>query len=263
MKGLSKMGRAIIQAQPAMAPLFNLVNRTLLEIDKAKTIEEVRFGAKKVARHFVKASTEAWKRIADHVDTVLGKGSTVLTHSYSATLFLTLVALHHRGRGFSVICTESRPLREGVTLARRLAENDIPVQLTVDSAAFQLLDRVSLVFVGADTISPAGVINKIGTRGLAVAAHYQNVPFYVLTGTEKCLAMAVRPSLEKEMKPPSEIVENGGSMEVLNFYFDFTPLQLVSGVVTEKGIWKAEELRRYLEELKIHPFLADQKVKRR
>ncbi len=263
MEELSRMGHAIIEAQPAMAPLFNLVNKALLETEKSATVEEGRFRVKKIAEEVVEASREGLKRIARYASTVVGRGSTVLVHSSSRTLSATLLALHHQNRDLSVICTESRPLREGIMLARRLAEARVPVRLIVDTAAFQLLEQVSLVFVGADTISPSGVINKIGTRGLAVAANYQDVPFYVLAGTDKCLVSRVRAGPEKEIKPPEEIVEDGGLMGVLNFYFDCTPLELVSAVITEKGIWNGGDLERYFRELKIHPLLTNPRTESR
>jgi translation initiation factor 2B subunit (eIF-2B alpha/beta/delta family) len=256
-RGLSEVGREIVECQPTMASLFNLVNRTLLEADEAKTIEEGRTRIKKLASKSVKDSREGWKRIADHANSLLEKDSTVLTHSYSATLFWTLGHLHERMKEFSVVCTESRPLCEGVTLARQLAEKGIRVRLIVDAAAFQLLDRVSLVLVGADAISPLGVTNKIGTCGLAAAANFWDVPFYVLAGTDKCLPRDPRVELDKETRPSNEIAENDTMLDILNFYFDRTPLELVSGVITEKGIWSTGKIQKYFKSLKIHPILAN------
>ncbi|NIO03780.1 MAG: translation initiation factor eIF-2B [Proteobacteria bacterium] len=259
-RGLSEVGREIVECQPTMAPLYNLVNRALLDADEAKTVEEGRARVRQIVSEFVKSSREGWKRIADHALPLLEKHSTVLTHSYSATLFWTLCTLHDRMKEFSVICTESRPLREGLTLARRLAEKGIRVQLIVDAAAFQLLDRVSLVFVGADAISPLGVTNKIGTCGLAAAAHSWDVPFYVVAGTEKCFPRDLRVDLEKETRPSDEIAENDKMFDILNFYFDRTPLELVFGLITERGIWSAEKLKKYLKSLRIHPILVNWQV---
>ncbi len=263
MQGLSEVGREIVKCQPTMAPLFNLVNRTLLEADEAKTVEEGRTRIKSVVSNSVKNSREGWKRIADHANSLVEKDSTILTHSYSATLFWILGHLHERMKEFSVICTESRPLCEGVTLARQLAEKGIRVRLVVDAAAFQLLDRVSLVLVGADAISPLGVTNKIGTCGLAAAANFLAVPFYVVAGTEKCVSRDLMADLDKETRPSNEIAENDTMIDILNFYFDRTPLELVSGVITEEGIWRTGRIKEYFRSLKIHPILASWTVRDR
>jgi translation initiation factor 2B subunit (eIF-2B alpha/beta/delta family) len=69
--------------------------------------------------------------------------------------------------------------------------------------------------------------------------------------------MSTRIELEKELRPENEVVEDDENLEVLNFYFDCTPLDLISGVVTEKGLWDVGEVRRYLESKKIHPALVD------
>lgn len=263
MKELSRVGWEIIRAQPAMAPLFNLINSVLLKADGAEDLETCKVAAKEKSRDFIKTLQKGWEAMADFAAGIVREGLTILVHSYSATLFRILLALHDQRREFSVVCTESRPLLEGVALARRLAKKGICVRLIVDAAAFQLLKQVDFVFVGADTISPFGVTNKIGTRGLAMAAQCQDVPFYVIAGTEKCLSMDTRVRLEGEMRPPGEVLEGDEPMEVLNFYFDRTPLQLVSGMITERGIWEAGELQKYFRDMKIHPVLRDWQVKSR
>ncbi len=257
MKELQRVGLEIIKAQPAMAPLFNLINNVLLTAEGTGDLKACRVAVKERARDFTRGPEKGWEAMADFAGDLAREGSTILVHSYSATLYRILLALQDRGRRFSVICTESRPLLEGVTLARRLAEKGIHVRLVVDAAAFQLLQQVDLVFVGADTISPGGVINKIGTRGLAMAAQCQDVPFYVLAGTEKCLPMDAPVELEKEMRPAGEVLEGDEPLEVLNFYFDRTPLDLVSGVVTEIGVMEPRGLQEYFGDLKIHRALTD------
>lgn len=257
MKELFRGGRGIIEAQPTMAPLFNLINSVLLTTEEIGDLEMCKSAAKEKARDFMRSLEKGPAAMADFASGLVREGATILVHSYSATLYRILLALHDRRRTFSVICTESRPLLEGLTLARRLVEKDVPVCLIVDSAAFQLLEQVDLVCVGADTISPFGVTNKIGTLGLAMAAQCQDVPFYVLAGTEKCLYTDVEVKLETQTRPAGEILEGGESIEVLNFYFDRTPLQLVSGIITERGVWDVGELKRYFGGQRIHPALMD------
>jgi len=254
---LSGIGLEVIRAQPAMAPLFNLVNGVLLKAEGIEDLQACKAAVREQAEEFIRTLKEGRETLVTFAADLVREDSTILVHSYSATLYRTLSALHDRGKAFSVICTESRPLQEGITLARRLSEEGVSVRLVVDAAAFQLLQQVDLVFVGADTISPFSVTNKIGTRGLAVAAQCQEVPFYVLAGTEKCLCMDARLEPEMEIRPASEIFDGDEPIEVLNFYFDHTPLQLVSGVITERGILGTGELHEYFKTIEIHPVLMD------
>ena len=254
-RALCVVGQDITEAQPAMAPLFNLVNRVLLRAEETEDLTGYKEVVRKEVRDFKRTLERGWEVMVDSTWPLLRDGSSILVHSYSATLCRVLVALHNRRKVFSVTCTESRPLLEGITLARRLVGNGISVRLIVDSAAFQLLDEMHLMLVGADTISPFGVTNKIGTRGLAMAAQCQDIPFYVLAGTDKCLPMDVQVHLEEETRSPEEILQSGEPIEVFNFYFDRTPLAWVSGVITERGLWTMGQLQKYLKNLKIHPVL--------
>jgi translation initiation factor 2B subunit (eIF-2B alpha/beta/delta family) len=259
---LQAVGREIMNAQPAMAPLFNLVNDVLLKAERVGDLGACKEAVAKEAGDFKRALEIGWEAMVEPTWSLVRDGSMILVHSCSGTLYRVLVTLHDRGRGFTVTCTESRPQLEGVTLARRLADQGILVRLIVDSAAFQLLEQSDLVLVGADAISPLGVTNKIGTRGIAMAAACQDVPFYVLAGTEKCIPMDVKGALEEETRPAGEVFETGEAIEVLNFYFDRTPLQLVSGVITERGVWDTWVLKKYIEDLRVHPVLGDWRKRR-
>jgi translation initiation factor 2B subunit (eIF-2B alpha/beta/delta family) len=90
-----------------------------------------------------------------------------------------------------------------------------------------------------------------------MAAQSLDVPVYVLAGSEKCLPLDSQVNLEEERKPADEILERAEPIEVLNFYFDRTPLHLVSGVITERGVLETGVLKKQLESLTIHPFLVD------
>jgi translation initiation factor 2B subunit (eIF-2B alpha/beta/delta family) len=256
MEELIALCHGVASAQPVMAPLFNLVNRVLLRAEAAKGFQDCTSAVKEAAFGFLQTTSEAWRAIADGADGVVREGATILVHSSSATICRTLLSLRDRRRAFSVIASESRPVREGVQMGRMLAEKGIEVRLIVDAAAFQLLHRVDLVFVGADTVSPRGIVNKIGTRGLALGARYEGVPFYVLTGTEKYLPRDVPiEKLENEARPPVEVLDERQPMGVLNFYFDFTPMDLISGLITERGMTDAARLEHLFREFPIHPSL--------
>jgi len=167
-----------------------------------------------------------------------------MTHSYSSTV---LQVLGH-SQGIEVICPESRPLAEGLRTAKALGAKGIRVRLVADFAALSLVGESDLVMVGADAITPDGVVNKVGTYGLALAAREKAVPFYVLAGREKFLPAPLSRALRIEKKNPKEITqETIPNVVVENRYFDFTPLDLITGVVTQAGVIAGDEVRRLLQ----------------
>ena len=113
------------------------------------------------------------------------------------------------------------------------------------------ISRVNKVLVGADRICADGkIINGIGTYQLALAAERAGVPFYVLCETLKFDPRLRGDEVELEEKEVSEVVEPGilpPEVEVKNPYFDVTPLELVTDIVTENGLLTPQEVIDYIE----------------
>ena len=157
-----------------------------------------------------------------------------------------------------MICPEGRPLYEGLKTAKELAKRGIKVKLMVDFAAISRVNECNLVMVGADSVTPDGVVNKIGTYGIALVAKDNNIPLYVLTGKEKFLPWSFYQALRIEKKDPREVTqENIPNVAVENFYFDLTPLRLITGVVTQEGIIPAEGVLEALKKVKISRWLTE------
>jgi len=188
----------------------------------------------------------------------------VLTHSASQAVREGLNFCWTRGRRFSVICTESRPVFEGASLARAFAAKGIPTCLVTDAQAFALLKgetefrgKVSVVLVGADSVSRQGVTNKAGTLGLALAARSWSIPLYVLAGSEKFLPAAYPVQRAIQPKPAEEVLSSPPEgLTVMNRYFDVTPLPYITAVMTEVGLLRERKLTARLGKLTLHPLLA-------
>jgi translation initiation factor eIF-2B subunit delta len=254
---LSATGRKLIQAQPSMAPLFNLVNRVLSSLDGVGSLDEARQKVEAGARRFVQELASSGERIAAESLTLLADGCTVLTHSRSSTVLSALVLARSRGVEFEVVCTESRPLYEGRKVAEVLSKAGIRTTLVTEASVSHVLPRADLVMVGADSISGEGLVNKMGTCGVALAARAHGVPFYALCGTEKLLPEGY-PYFEIEARDPEEVWPGfPQAVEVLNYYFEVTPLEYVSSLVTERGELTQEELEEMLDGLKIHQMLLE------
>jgi translation initiation factor eIF-2B subunit delta len=257
---LRAAGRRVIQAQPSMAPLFNLVNTLLFSLDATESLAEARQRAVAEARGFAEELVSRGERIAEETLALLSDGCTVLTHSRSSTVLAALLLAKSRGLGFEVVCTESRPLYEGRRVAEELSKGGIRTTLVTDASVSHFMPQVDLVLVGADSVSRDGLVNKMGTHGVALAARSHDVPLYGLCGTEKLLP-ADYPYFEIEARDPEEVwPDHPQEIAVLNYYFETTPLRYVSGLVTEKGVLLQADLEEMLARLKIHEMLLEEDV---
>jgi len=229
------------------------------------------------AAELADGSAAACRAIGEHGANLLeaigesrGRGEVVnvLTHCNAGwlatvdwgTALAPVYRAHDRGVPIHVWVDETRPRLQGAGLtAWELAGHGVPHTLVADGAAGHLLQRgrVQIVLTGTDRTTSAGdVCNKIGTYPLALAARDSGVPFWVaLPGTS--LDRGLRDGVAEipiEERDPGELhrvrgrAADGRVVEVrvtpeaspaANFAFDVTPARLVSGFVTEHGLWDA------------------------
>ncbi len=245
---LRELAAALIDAHPAMAPLYNLFDSLLLCLDDTAPVEDARARLPRTAAAFVEGMDEHNRSIARHFCEVIDENAAIFTHSAGSTVRAALLHCAQAGRRITVHCTESRPLCEGSALAQDLARAGIATTLSTDSLAFSLLRQAGhpVLATGADAITAEGVINKAGTLGLVTAARGWGIPFYVLAGSEKFLP-AVSPGALRQERPAAEVLARAAAgLRVVNRYFDLTPLDCVTGIVTERGLLTAREAAREL-----------------
>jgi len=251
---LLKTGQALIKAQPSMAPLVNLVNRSLFALQEEMGLEEAKRALVTTAQGYADHLERSVERIAQRVLPLVPHGL-ILTHSFSSTVLASLLHAKQEGRTFALLCTESRPQYEGRALAERLAQAGVETRLVVDALAPSMIRDIEAVLVGADSLSTEGLVNKIGTYLLALAARAHQVPFYVLCGTEKFLPLDY--TLPEESPKDSQEVwpDHPQRVEVINRYFDLTPLEYLTGIVTEEGMLSPTEVREIISKRRLHPWL--------
>jgi translation initiation factor 2B subunit (eIF-2B alpha/beta/delta family) len=249
-------GWALIRAQPIMAPLVNLVNAVLWKLEERETPAELRLAVAQATEEFKRQLRQNALRVAEGALGLISDGSTIITIAHSGTVEQALLHARRVGRRFAVICLESRPACEGREAAAALAAADIPTTLAVDAAAAALVQEAQLVLVGADLLSNRGLVNKIGSRTLALAAQAQGVPFYTLCGGEKFLPPGYC-SPKQQAWPAGEVwADAPQSVRVRNYYFEWTPLEELSGIVTEQGTLPVAAVEGWLAAIKLHPALA-------
>lgn len=251
---LIDVANELAAAQPSMTPLLSLVNRVLLAAGEAGDFGWLLATVEQAARDFAEELTQRPDQIAQTALSLIQDEATVMTISSSSTVFATLWHAVEAGKRIQVICLEARPQREGIDFAKRLAELEIDVTLVVDAAMAHFMDRVNIILFGADTISPRGLVNKIGTHTLALAADAHGVPAYGLAGTEKFLPASLLKRFEIEQQDPREILNEPvhPRLNVINLYFDLTPLDFLAGVVTEHDVLTPAEVEECLRAIEIH-----------
>jgi translation initiation factor eIF-2B subunit delta len=184
-------------------------------------------------------------QIASHVYPLVREARQILTHSHSSTVFNVFRHVSEKVSGLSVIQTVSWPVKEGVNMAKMLADLGVKVRLISDAGIATAVRECDLVLVGADSVSHEHVTNKQGTRGLALACRDADVPIYCLTDSTKLVGG--NDEAEITRRNPDELAKLEHKKIVIeNVYFDRTPLELFTGIVTEKGIFDPDGIRALL-----------------
>lgn len=221
----------------------------------AGTVEEFASRLLEEAHAICREDQEMCRSIGRHGASLIAEGSGVLTHcnagalatSSVGTALAPMFCAHESGRRFQVFADETRPLLQGARLtAWELLQEGIDVTLICDNMAAQVMreGKVQLVIVGADRIAANGdTANKIGTYGVALAAHAHNIPFYVAAPYSTFdLDLPNGDAIPIEQRDASEITQGFGTptaprdIKVYNPAFDVTPAQYIAGFITDQGI---------------------------
>lgn len=186
---------------------------------------------------------------------LLSDGARVLTHCNAGALATgghgTALGVFRSaveaGKKISVIADETRPFLQGARLtAWEMVQENIPVTLISDNMAGHLMSQgeVDAVVVGTDRVAANGdVANKIGTYMVAVLAKRHNIPFYVACPLSTIdLSIPNGGDIPIEERPPEEVMGfrdcqwAAEGVKIRNPAFDVTPAELVTGLITEKGV---------------------------
>jgi len=184
------------------------------------------------------------------------KKYTVMTHCHSSLVAAILLEAKKQGKNFKVINTETQPRLQGRKTAKKLLDAGIEVTQVIDSAMRWAVRhfQVDLILIGADSITSEGtIINKIGSRLLALVAHEEHVPFYVASPLLKYNPETNLGILEIiEMREPKEIWKNPPEgIEILNPAFETVSRRYIDGLITEAGIFASSHVPNYFA--KVYP----------
>lgn len=198
----------------------------------------------------IKTINIAREKEARYSDKIIRSQSVIMTycHSGEAMSFIKH-SWARRKKKIAVIACLTEPKQQGVLTAKDLSLEGIPVTLIDDNAIGYFIKEVDLVIVGADALRLEGLVNKIGTRLLATAASSAHKPFYVVANS---LKLDTRENFKIEERSGREIFrkiidkEKFIGIKIRNPAFDITPWELVTAVITERGIILPEKIKKEL-----------------
>ena len=249
-------------ARPTAVNLSWGVDRAVKAVDEmggSAGVEEIRAVALAEAELIAGEDVSINRALGDRGASLLEDGDVVLTHCNAGRLACVdwgtalgvIRSAVAQGKRISVYACETRPLFQGSRLtAWELSEDKIPVTLICDSMAGMVMrqGRIDKVIVGADRITRDAVFNKVGTYTHAVLAKAHGIPFYVAAPISTFDLDHSEKDVEIEERDPDEIRRIGdrqlapAGVPIYNPAFDATPLDLVTAIITERGIFRPPEM---------------------
>ena len=262
------------KTRPTAVNLFWAIDRMNRTFQKAKaegkSVSEIKQILLADSKAIHEEDIESQRLIAHFGGELLSDNSTVLTHCNAGALATggvwgtalgVIRGAVDQGKHISVIADETRPYLQGARLtAWELMQDDIPITLITDNMSGHIMKKggVHAVVVGSDRIAANGdVANKIGTYMVAVLARRHNIPFYVAAplstvdlNTPTGDQIPIEERDIREVTHMKEIQLAPDNALVSNYAFDVTPNDLVTAIITEKGVARApytESLKKQFE----------------
>jgi methylthioribose-1-phosphate isomerase len=229
--------------------------RTVFAAERGKGAVAVRRALKRAALQIFKDDIAANKMIGKFGAPLLTNAKRIMTHCNAGALATAgygtalgvIRALKESGKQFEVYVNETRPFLQGARLtAWELKKEKIPATLVTDNMVGYLMQqgRVDAVVVGCDRVAANGdVANKIGTYTVAVLAKRHGIPFYVAGPTSSIdITCTSGKDIPIEQRAATEVSHIFGKalapqgMKVFNPAFDVTPEELITAIITERGV---------------------------
>ena len=259
---LKRSAEILRATRPTAVNLFWAIERVMGVAERSETVEEIRRNVVNEALRMAEEDVETNRELGRNGAKLIKDGDRILTHcnagalatvGYGTALGVIRAAVE-QGKDVMVYACETRPRLQGAKLTVwELMRDGIKVKLITDNMAAFLMQRgeVDEVIVGADRIiaKTGHVINKIGTLSHAIAAKFYNIPFYVAAPFSSIDFEHGLNEVVIEERDPREVLYIGGEriaprgVGVWNPAFDITPPELVSRIITERGVYRPEELR--------------------
>ena len=256
MTDLDTAFKTLRATRPTAVNLFWALERVMEKAKRAKSVDSAKQAVVEEAKKMAQEDIQANRTMGANGAKLFSDGDVVLTHcnagslatvAYGTALGVIRSAMES-GKRVSVIATETRPVMQGARLtAFELQHDGVDVSLIPDTAVGHMMSRgaIKRVIVGADRVLRTGhVFNKIGTYQVAILAKRHKVPFYVAAPLSTFDLKSKPDDVVIEERSTDEVVKVGGKrvapkgVRIFNPAFDMTPPELITGIITEKGVLK-------------------------
>ena len=247
----------LLRTRPTADDLHHLIPAALdRALQALATNEDPKTAILAYVNSEIERGNQVSRRCGEHAADLLNDGDRILTHCFAgAALCWMLWIARHQGKNIHLIPTETRPYLQGARLtAQSAVEMGIPCTLITDGMPAHLLSQgmVDKFICAADRITLDGhITNKVGTFPIALAAHYHRIPFYVLGYDGPDPNAKSADGITIEWRDGREVLTLAGrrtaveGVDALYPAFDITPPHLISGIVTDRGVFPAHLIRRY------------------
>ena len=268
LKGLEPVFQTLLETRPTAVNIQWAVERAkkLLSGKKDEPVDRLKDLLTEDANRVLEEDIEINKTIGKWGSQFIKDGDTVITHCNAGSLATggygtatgPIRVAVEQGKNIQVYADETRPVLQGCRLtAWELMEDNIPVTLITDNTAGAILHKgeINLAIVGTDrTVANGDVANKIGTYSLAVLCKENGVPFYVAAPLSSIdFSMPSGDLIPIEERGSEEVTHVFGcriapeGVKVRNIAFDVTPAKYITGIITEKGVFRPEDLHKLNE----------------
>lgn len=246
---MDKVNRAydiVIDTRPTEPAMRNGLKKVMYDMQKnSDNPKEMGISAVDSAAKYIDLLKTTKKSIIEAGAERIQQDTTVMTHCHSSITSAIFVRAHELGKNIKAICTETRPRYQGRKTAKELVEAGIPTTLTVDSSMRWILRKESIdtIIIGMDAVTSQGtILNKIGSRLLALAARESDIPLYVAGALLKFDSDTVFGSRTViEMRDDTEITKDWPDapkgLKILNPAFESVSRDLIDALITEEGVF--------------------------
>jgi methylthioribose-1-phosphate isomerase len=253
---LEKAKKILFDTRPTAVNLGWGLERIMKVANSGDSVEQIRELIINEAKKMADQDIEINKSLGKNGSDLFDNNDTIMTHCNAGALATVaygtalgvIRATKESGKNVQVIATETRPIQQGSRLtAFELKHDGFDVSLIPDTAVGYSMANglVDKVVVGADRIVRTGhVFNKIGTYQVATMAKQHGIPFYVAAPLSTFDIKTDAKDVVIEMRKGSEVTGIGDKktapddIAAINPAFDMTPPELITGIITEKGVAK-------------------------
>ena len=253
-KDLEQAKKILFETRPTAVNLAWGLNKMMNVSKNCQNTDEIKESIVEAATTLAEDDVKINKAMGKNGAELFDNNDTIMTHCNAGALATVAYgtalgvvrAIKESGKNIKVIATETRPVMQGSRLtAFELKHEGIDVSLIPDTAVGYTMANglINKIVVGADRILSTGhVFNKIGTYQIALIAKQHNIPFYVAAPLSTFDLNSNTEDVVIEQRKASEVTSIGNKktapdgINVINPAFDMTPPELISGIITEKGV---------------------------